>query len=208
MPKRKVKQGECLFSIAADANLPWEKLWNHAENADLKSKRKLPNVLYPGDELFVPESEKMTESSPSENKHKFKVKRPKTCIRLNLLYDGKPMENKAYKLEVDGKLHEGETDDKGVLEQAVDATAKDGLLEIIGDKSVHKLQLGYLDPVGNTSGLQARLNNLGFDAGKVDDDWGKLTRTGMQGFQSNKKLKTTKTPNDDTRDRLEQEHGV
>lgn len=207
MPKRKVKQGECLFSIAADANLPWEVLWNHAENADLKSKRKHPNVLYPGDWLFVPEPEKKTEASASENKHKFKVKRPRTYIRLNLVYDGEPMKGKTYKLRVDGKLHEGKTDDKGVLEQLVEATAKEGVLEIDGDRAVHKLRLGYLDPVATTSGLQARLNNLGFDVGKVDDDWGKLTRNGMRGFQAYKKMKTSNTPNDDTRNLLEQEHG-
>ncbi|MEY2429487.1 MAG: hypothetical protein QOJ40_2372, partial [Verrucomicrobiota bacterium] len=44
----KVKDGDCLSSIAFSKGFFWETLWNHGDNSALKSKRKDPNVLSPG----------------------------------------------------------------------------------------------------------------------------------------------------------------
>ena len=55
MPNHTVVQGECLSSIAAKAGFTVDALWNLPENAQLKSTRKDPNVLYPGDVVFVPD---------------------------------------------------------------------------------------------------------------------------------------------------------
>jgi LysM repeat protein len=41
-----VKQGDHLSSIAHEYGFPdYQTIWNHADNAQLKQKRKNPNVL-------------------------------------------------------------------------------------------------------------------------------------------------------------------
>jgi hypothetical protein len=208
LSKRKIKQGECIFSIAAERDVPWESIWNHPGNGELKQKRKLPNVLFPGDILFVPGLEIKEEGGDSEQKHTFRKKRPKTVLRLRLIYDGEPLKDTKYRLVIDGRIFRGKTDTKGKLEQVIEATAREGILSVHGDSSKHKLLFGFLDPVETTSGLQARLNNLGYHAGKVDGDWGGLTRAGMHAFQSQKdELAESSKPNDKTRNLLTKEYG-
>ena len=51
-----VKQGECLSSIARRFGFrDWKKIYQHPMNADLRQKRPNPNVLHPGDRIFISE---------------------------------------------------------------------------------------------------------------------------------------------------------
>ena len=55
MPTVTVNRGDSIPSLAHDNGHFWETLWNHGDNAALKALRKTPNILMPGDEVFVPE---------------------------------------------------------------------------------------------------------------------------------------------------------
>ena len=55
MPDYPVKQGDSLASIAFDHGLFWQSVWNHPNNARLKQQRGSPNILKPGDVVFVPD---------------------------------------------------------------------------------------------------------------------------------------------------------
>src|SRR4249920_494288 len=51
-----VLQGECLSSIAHDFGFgDWHVIYDHPQNASFKTKRPNPNLIYPGDELFIPD---------------------------------------------------------------------------------------------------------------------------------------------------------
>ena len=51
-----VKQGDYLLKLAHGLGFDADTVWNADENADLKAKRD-PNILCPGDLLYVPDSE-------------------------------------------------------------------------------------------------------------------------------------------------------
>jgi hypothetical protein len=54
----KVKKDETLFSIAGQYDfLSYETLYNDPLNAAPRSKRSNPDILFPGDEIYIPEFE-------------------------------------------------------------------------------------------------------------------------------------------------------
>ena len=58
MPTYTVVQGDCLASIAASHRFAdWRTIYDHPKNAQFKKKRSNPNIIQPGDELFIPEKE-------------------------------------------------------------------------------------------------------------------------------------------------------
>ncbi|HEY6945459.1 MAG TPA: LysM domain-containing protein, partial [Candidatus Acidoferrum sp.] len=65
-----VEQGEHLSQIAKKYGFPDYKIvWDHPENADLKKLRKNPNILFPGDQVFIPDKEEKEESGPTDKRH-------------------------------------------------------------------------------------------------------------------------------------------
>ena len=58
-----VKQGEYLSLIAAQYGFTnWQTIWNLPQNADLQKQRQNPNVLFPGDQVYVPNRENKNDS--------------------------------------------------------------------------------------------------------------------------------------------------
>lgn len=80
-----VEQGDCISSIAFEHGFFWETLWNDSSNADLKSKRKDPNVLMEGDIVHIPDLRLKKESGATEQKHKFKLKGVPAKLKLKLM---------------------------------------------------------------------------------------------------------------------------
>ena len=72
--------------------------------------------------------------------------------------------------------------------------------------TVFKLELGHLDPVAEATGVQARLNNLGFFCGKVDGIIGPMTQEAFKAFQEKNGLSETGTADQATRNKLAQLH--
>lgn len=89
----KVKDGDCLSSIAFSKGFFWETLWNHGDNSSLKSKRKDPNVLNPGDVVHIPDLTLNEESCATEAEHKFKLKGVPAKLKIKLLRPKPAKEN-------------------------------------------------------------------------------------------------------------------
>lgn len=84
------QQGECIASIAAAYELPWERIWNHPKNAELKKKRKEPNVIREGDTVHVPDPEQKTVSVATGAVHRFVIKRQTVRLRMRVVVDFGP----------------------------------------------------------------------------------------------------------------------
>lgn len=206
MPNHEVRQGECIFSIAKIYGFFWEKIWNHPNNAQLKQSRQDPNILYPGDVVFVPEKEEKQESCATEQRHRFRKKGTSAMLRIQLLDDDEPRADESYVLEIDGQLFSGTTDGDGRLEHPILPDARKGRLLVGEAQEEYILKLGYVDPIDEVSGVQARLNNLGFDCGEVDGVLGPRTEAALREFQRKYELTETGEADEATRNKLVEIH--
>ncbi len=216
MPKtHKVKQGECLSSIAKRYGFSnWRVIYDHPENADFRKKRPNPNVIAPGDKIHIPDKAQKGEMGGTEQRHTFRRKSAKTLLRIVLQDDeGQPFVDKDYKLEVDGQVYEGTTDGDGLIEQEIPADAEQGELtvwldeEASGTECTWLLKIGHLDPVETMAGIQARLNNLGFDCGEVDGKNGPKTKAAVSAFQDQHGLTVDGIPGPQTQAKLKEVYG-
>ena len=88
MKRHQVKQGDCISSIAEENGFFWETVWNHPENKELKELREDPNILFPGDIVFVPDIRPKEVSEPTNQVHKYQVKNAPAKLTLRILKDG------------------------------------------------------------------------------------------------------------------------
>lgn len=80
-----IAQGDCIDSIALKHGFFPDTLWNHGQNAELKSLRKDPNVLYPGDKLFIPDIQIREVDKATEKRHRFRRKGVPAKLHLRFL---------------------------------------------------------------------------------------------------------------------------
>ena len=201
-----VNQGQDIASLAHEYGHFPDKIWNHSQNAALKAKRKTPNQLMPGDEVFVPEIEIKYEGKPTDQQHKFKVKGTPHKFRLQLKRLGKPRANEPYDLLLEGSHKSGQTDGQGWIEEFVPGNAKGGTLTLQGGKEIMPIRLGDLNPIEELSGIQQRLNNLGFKCGTEDADLDDRTRAALRKFQGGHGLPETGEPDAATQAKLKELH--
>ena len=199
-----VEEGDCISSLAEAHGLKWQTLWNR--NPELKALRKNPNALQPGDVIVIPALRLRYENRPTDQRHKFVRKGVPAKFRLILERFDEPLAHKRWVLSVDGHMHSGTTDSKGLIEIALPPDARSGRLVVPEEDLEYDLSFGYLDPSDAISGAQARLENLGFHQGAISGEMDDDTRDAILMFQTAHGLPATGELDDRTRTELEQRH--
>jgi hypothetical protein len=207
MPLRHViKQGESVISLSELHGLFADTIWNDPANAGLKEKRKDMNVLMPGDVLVIPDKRPKEVRRATNNVHKFQRKGIPAILRLQLFEIEEPRANQKFTLEVDGQTFQGQTDSRGVLEQAIPANSKKGVLIVGPDELCLKLDFGYLDPINEISGVKKRLTNMGYDCGAPTNEMTDELRNQLKLFQKRFELEETGEISAQTLQKLEELH--
>jgi N-acetylmuramoyl-L-alanine amidase len=207
-----VKQGECLTSIAAKYGFAdWQAIYQHPSNAELRKKRPNPNLLFPGDELFIPEKRRKTVTAQAGKELQIEVSLPTRKIQLDLIQDdGTPLAGVEWRIEGGGVEIGGTTTATGGVEAKVPSSLRLALLRAGGFE--YRLELGGLDPLRDVpdaglSGLRARLRNLGYDPGPDEPRMTPRTRLALASFQREHGLPGTGEPDQDTFRKLDEVHG-
>jgi len=218
MPTHIVQQGEHIPDIAAQYGFSnFRTVWDHPNNAALKNLRGNPNVLLPGDQVFVPEREKRSESAVTEKRHRFVAQSQPLKLRVKLL----DLSDDAIDRTGKATTSAGTVDitpQNHIYEMDIQTTDKDVSLKFESDplEEVH-LAVGSLDPVTAPSGQQERLNNLGYFAGFSKTIDRQQFQWAVEEFQCDRKKKgllvdghiDEATPNGKrTQKQLEKDHGV
>lgn len=202
-----VVQGECLSSIALETGFFYETLWNHAGNSALKQKRKSPHVLLEGDKVHVPEVRLKEENGATEKRHRFRRRGVPSRLKLQVKdHLGKPRAGAAFLLDVDGNKQSGKLDGNGFLDVAISPNARRANLNVENGQEEFDLTLGGTDPISELTGVQHRLNNLGYACGFPDGEMNEQTVMALIKFQQENGLEDTGEPDAPTRDKLEELH--
>lgn len=213
MAKHTVQQGESLFTIAWDHGLPsWEALRDHPANAELMGKRPHPQILFPGDELELPEATEGVEvaiDSRTTFRRRAKNTQP---LRLVLEHiDGTPMGDTEFTLEHDRDTVTGKTDASGVLDVELPIEVRTAKLS--AGWYTWEIEVAALDPLAHTdddgaSGRAGRLHNLGWCHDPcIDEDESAAERRAIELFQVWRGLPRTGELDEATRAELERRHG-
>ncbi|HEY7215508.1 MAG TPA: peptidoglycan-binding domain-containing protein [Thermoanaerobaculia bacterium] len=206
MPYHDVQPGETLLGLAAANGLEsWKDILDRPENAELKKKRTDPGILKAGDRVFIPNKEMGHEPAAVDAKHTFKIGPPKAWLRLAVKdADGQACAGKKYELSVAGKTASGNLPAGGLIKQAVpiDTTAGTLTVWIAPYSQVWSLKIGHMDPPDELSGVQARLNNLGFDCGEPDGAETEDTQNAIRAFQVRLGLEATGAVDDALRQKI------
>ena len=209
-----VRQGDYLSKISSENGFfDHTIIWNHPNNAELKKKRENPSVLYPGDQLFIPDKNQRDCQCPTDQTHTFEVKREQLKLRLVLedQYEN-PVANAKCKIIIGAQDTELTTDGKGKIELEIPLETQTGALVIDSketpyDGELFSLRIGDLDPVDTPSGQQARLNNLGYFAGSSEQPDDPLFLSAAEEFQCDHGLTVDGKIGPNTQAKLKQVHG-
>jgi N-acetylmuramoyl-L-alanine amidase len=128
-----VRQGESLASIAYREGLLPQTIWDHPDNAEFCEQRPDPNVLYPGDVIYIPDKETNVVEAATEQTHRFRKKTEWTMVKLRLI-EGVGVRHLDSNREdwMDGDDEEGEsstgTDEESATQEE---TPRDGLAYVL-----------------------------------------------------------------------------
>lgn len=207
-----VKPGEHLSLIAKRYGFAdYRTIYDHPENQSLKRRRPDPNLIHPGDEVFIPDPELKEVELAVDREHRIRLHLPKKVLRL-VMRDarGVLVKDTPYVLSVGGQRIEGQTDGNGALEHDIPTDVSSATLQIGGHR--FRMRVGDLNPVDDTddggiTGLQMRLANLGYSVGRIDGKLGPRTRAAIRAFQREMRLKITGRFDDATKSKLITRHG-
>jgi hypothetical protein len=157
----KVKQGECLASIAFTKGHKLETLWQDSANQHLRKARDEAHILLPDDVVSIPAIETKNVARPVDARHVFKRAGVPEILKLQMLDAGVPRPGLQYTITVDDLAPvQGVADGNGMIQHAIAPTAQAAKLTI-SEAEQYELELGYLDPANTEPGARKRLVNLG-----------------------------------------------
>jgi N-acetylmuramoyl-L-alanine amidase len=213
-----VQTQDCLSSIADKFGFSdYQIIYQDPANQEFRQKRPNPNIIYPGDKLFIPDPQKKEHAAGTAQLHKYEVQLPTVLLRLCMKDDLlQPYKGAKYRLRVGFDNFGGVTDGNGMVEQEIAPNSVDGEITIFpagcdpaADGYSFALLLGDLDPVHETSGIDARLSNLGFVTFEESGNR-ELTASAradaIRAFQDKFGLEVTGELDNDTRDTLQRMH--
>lgn len=214
--QHRVKQGECLISIAAEYGFAdWQTIYFCPENAEFRKLRPNPHTLYAGDVVQIPTRKSKMQSCPTGVSHEFRVQAPQSWLRIQVCDEqGNPLKGHAYRLRIENDIRRGKTTGDGIVEQRVPMSATTGELTVYLDKAGEKgarfhwqLQIGTLDPATQPSGIRARLDNLGFSCTQKRDPDSVVSAVALRSFQHSQALPESGVADEATRQKLVLLHG-
>ncbi len=181
-------------------------IWDDPKNAKLKAQRKNPNVLFPGDAVYIPEKREKEVPRPTDQRHTFETTKRGIMLRIVVHnIDDEPVAGQACTLQVQSGVYKMTTGGDGLIEREIHRDAASGMLSI--QEMEIPVKIGHMDPEDTPSGQQARLTNLGYYWGPADGASEQALKSAIEEFQCDHGLKVTGVCDATTQNKLKEVHG-
>ncbi|APR86243.1 Hypothetical protein A7982_11592 [Minicystis rosea] len=206
-----IKQGDYLEKVAHALGFDADEVWNEPKNAELKKQRD-PNLLHPGDVLYVPDRTPQWLPLRSGTDNLYIAKVPRTTVRLVFKDVDKPRANEPYVILGMGEPEEGTTDGDGVLEIKVPVHIREVQISFPKSRITYPIHIGDMDPIEEPTGVRKRLLHLGYGAAPsadedvANEDLEAADRLAILAFQQDQGLEATGSMDDATRAALAKAH--
>ena len=165
-----VRAGECLSELAYRRATSAKAVWTHPKNAELRAARPNPEVLAPGDLIWLPAepSQSAFDVWPGMTLNAFATI-PTRTIAIRLIdEDGTPVANEGFRVAGGKALPPAMTDEAGHALFEVPLTTREAVLILPSRHMQLVVKPGRLDPLCTLAGAVGRLQNLGYGAHDLD----------------------------------------
>jgi hypothetical protein len=211
-----VRQGDYLAKLAFVLGFDADDVWGDPKNAELKALRPNPNLLAPGDILYVPEKgtpPALPIAKGSANAYSADI--PKTTVRVAFKDANGPIANAPYRIDGLADPAEGSTDGSGVVEIDVPVDLRELRVTLTKLNVAYPVLVGDLDPIDEASGVRRRLEHLGYSAPDAtlvpellsEDDLEARARRAVAAYQTAKGMDATGLVDDAFKLALVGDHG-
>ena len=220
MRPRIIKQGEYLAKLAEQVGFDADKVWNDDSNKPLRDTKREPNVLQPGDTLYVPGADERRYLKVNVGEENV-VEANSSSTTLGLIVcDARGATIANSKVECRGLPAHGaalpkQTDGDGKLELVVPHTVSEFAVDLPENRISLIVHVAHMDPITEASGLQKRLEHLGYGSSMLcrlaavrNGDASLWLRMQVAAFQLDQGLNITGEADHATRDKLVELHGV
>lgn len=157
-----VRQGDFLAKLADRLGFDAKEVWDDERNRALRELREDPNVLCPGDVLWIPEEgeERLPLSLGASNAFVAEVE--EITLTLTLAVGKEPFRKERYEIQGPAEPAKERTDQNGKLTLTVPADVDELRIFLPDRNAIIPVRIGHLDPPQTISGARGRLVNLGY----------------------------------------------
>lgn len=162
-----IRPGDDLSSLAARNGFDPEEVWDDDHNADLRARRPDPEVLAPGDVIYLPEPAETACHLAAGTSNRYRAVVPKRRVDLVLTAGGsEPFANEPYEVRGLRRPISGRSDGQGAVTLELPAHLRQVELFLPEQETSVILRIGHFDPETTNSGVRTRLANLGYLAAR------------------------------------------
>jgi peptidoglycan hydrolase-like protein with peptidoglycan-binding domain len=184
-------------------------VWHDAKNAEIKAKRRKPNVLHQGDVVYIPRARKTGQPLSKGTTNTYQVKVPRK--KLSLTFKDDRVQNAEYTVRGLGSPVTGSTS-SGAFSVDVPVYVREIVISFDDIPLLYNVRIGDLDPIAETSGVRQRLEHLGFrrpirTTAETEEEAAEADSEAITAFQVSQGLDATGTLDDATHAALESAHG-
>jgi hypothetical protein len=178
-----IRQGDYLTKLAYEMGFDATTVWQDGSNDDLRKERPDPDMLLPGDILYVPTAAPAGTALNIGTTNDFTAAVP--TVTVSVRFDDDRFASQPFTVPELPDLTGLQTGADGTATVTAPVTLESITVSFETPKAAYTCWIGYADPLNTLSGVFQRLQNLGYlDANMAPTDDVDVVRAGLRALKA------------------------